>query len=46
MSKKKILNIVAKVGIRTATDAGGTASMYGLYQPAEPKALQQLRNKK
>lgn len=44
--KKTILKVVAKLGYTMALEAAGAASMYGTYQPVEPKALQQLRNKK
>jgi cyclic lactone autoinducer peptide len=44
--KKTILKVVAKLGYNMALEAAGAASIYGIYQPVEPKALQQLRNKK
>ncbi|MDF2472890.1 MAG: hypothetical protein K0R21_672 [Anaerocolumna sp.] len=44
--KKMILKAVAKLGYKAAVDAAGAASIYGIYQPVEPKSVQELRNKK
>ena len=40
---KKILNIMAKVGMKSAVKACNTASMIGCYQPKEPEALKKLK---
>jgi len=41
--QSKILNAVAKIGLKTAVKACGTASYFGTYQPKEPEALKQLK---
>lgn len=40
---KKILNVMAKVGMKSAIKASNTASMFGCYQPKEPSALKKLK---
>lgn len=41
--QKKVLNAVAKIGLKTAEKACGTASFFGVYQPKEPKMLKQTK---
>lgn len=35
----KVLNVIAKIGIKTAVKASDTASVLGCHQPKEPKTL-------
>lgn len=42
----KLLNAVAKIGYNSAIKACNTVSYYGCYQPKEPKALRDIRNRK
>lgn len=44
--KRMVLKAVATLGYNSAIKAGGTASQYGTYQIAEPKAVSVLREKK
>lgn len=37
--KKTVLKLAAKVAYATAKKAGNAASIYGMYQPKEPKML-------
>lgn len=39
--QKKVLNAVAKIGLKTAVKACGTASYFGVHQPKEPEMLKQ-----
>ncbi|MDR2572329.1 MAG: cyclic lactone autoinducer peptide [Oscillospiraceae bacterium] len=41
--QKNILTVVAKIGLKTAEKACGTASFFGTHQPKEPEALKQLK---
>lgn len=43
--KKTVAKTLAAVALKMAEKACGTASIYGLYQPIEPKALKKLKNK-
>ncbi len=40
--KKAIANIIAKVALKTAKAACGTASYFGVYQPKEPANIKEL----
>ena len=40
---KKVLNMMAKFGIKSAVKASNTASIFGCYQPKEPKAVKKLK---
>ena len=40
---KKMLNVIAKIGIKTAVKASDTASMLGCHQPKEPVALKKMK---
>lgn len=40
---KKILKAVAKVGVKSAVKACGSASMFCCHQVAEPKAVKALK---
>ena len=40
---KKLAEIIAKIAMKTAISAGGTASQWLVYQPVEPAALKKLR---
>lgn len=40
---KKMLNFMAKIGVKSAIKAGNTVSMFGCYQPKEPKALKKIK---
>jgi len=44
--KKELLEVIAKIGYKSAIKAAGTASKYGTYQPNEPEVLQKLRKEK
>lgn len=39
----KVLNVIAKLGIKTAVKASDTASMLGCHQPKEPVALKKMK---
>ena len=39
----KVLNVIAKIGIKTAVKASDTASMLGCHQPKEPVALKKMK---
>ncbi len=39
----KVLNVIAKIGIKTAVKASDTASMFGCHQPKEPVALKKIK---
>lgn len=43
---KKILNIMAKIGMKSAIKASNAASMFGCYQPKEPLTLKKLKKLK
>ena len=43
--KKTVAKTLAAVALKMAEKACGTASIYGLYRPIEPKALKKLKNK-
>lgn len=45
-AKRLLLEVIARVGYRTAMKAAGEASRYGTYEPQEPEAILILRNKK
>ena len=40
---KKLVEIIAKLAMKTAVSAGGTASQWYVYQPIEPAAVKKLR---
>ncbi|MBQ8435744.1 MAG: cyclic lactone autoinducer peptide [Oscillospiraceae bacterium] len=40
---KKLLNVIAKIGVKSAVKASNTTSMIGCYQPKEPAALKNLK---
>ncbi|WP_167955723.1 cyclic lactone autoinducer peptide [Anaerosporobacter faecicola] len=40
---KKVLNTVAKAGLKSAKNASSKWSWFGCYQPVEPKELKKLR---
>ena len=40
---KKLADVIAKLAMKTAVSAGGTASQWLVYQPAEPAMLKKLR---
>ena len=40
---KKLAEIIAKIAMKTAVSAGGTASQWFVYQPIEPVAAKKLR---
>ncbi len=42
-TKKSILNLMAKAGMRSAVKAAGSASLFSYHQPKEPKALKSLK---
>ncbi len=44
--KSYLLRAIARLGYKSAMNAGGTASQYGVYQAKEPKAVSEIRNKK
>lgn len=44
--KNHLLKAIAQFGYKSAMNAGGTASQYGVYQAREPKAVSEIRNKK
>lgn len=39
LTKKNVMNLVAKAGLKSAVKAAGVASQYGTHQAQEPKAL-------
>lgn len=41
--KKTVLKLAAKAAYATAKKAGNSASIYGMYQPKEPKTLKKSR---
>ncbi|NLK71163.1 MAG: cyclic lactone autoinducer peptide [Clostridiales bacterium] len=41
--QKKVLNAVAKIGLKTAEKACGNASFFGVHQPKEPEILKQAK---
>lgn len=43
--KEKVLKTIADVALKTAKTAGHTASFFGLYQPKEPKNLNNKNEK-
>lgn len=38
-SKKTVLSLLEKVGMKSAVKAAGAASCFGYHQPKEPKEL-------
>jgi cyclic lactone autoinducer peptide len=44
--QKTVLNAVAKIGIKSAEKACGSASFFGVCQPKEPAMLKELMMKK
>ncbi len=44
--KEKVAKTLAAAALKMAEKACGAASIYGLYQPKEPKALKNLKSKK
>jgi cyclic lactone autoinducer peptide len=40
--QKSVLNVVAKIGMKSAEKACGTASFFGVCQPKEPEMLKKL----
>ncbi len=42
-TKKSVLNLMAKVGMRSAVKSAGSASTFSYHQPKEPKALKLLK---
>lgn len=40
---KKLAEAIAKLAMKTAVSAGGTASQWFVYQPIEPVAVKKLR---
>lgn len=44
--QKKVLNAVAKIGLKTAIKACGAASYFATYQPKEPEMLKQVKKSK
>ncbi len=42
-TKKSVLNLMAKVGMRSAVKAAGSASLFSYHQPKEPKVLKNLK---
>ncbi len=45
MKKNSILNLIAKIGRKSALKAHSVSSGYGLYQPKEPAALKNFKKK-
>ncbi len=45
-TKKSILNLMAKAGMRSAVKAAGSASLFSYHQPKEPKCLKQISKQK
>jgi cyclic lactone autoinducer peptide len=43
---KKLLNVVAKIGVKSAVKSCGTASMFGCHQPKEPESLKKISKQK
>lgn len=43
--KTKVATTLATTALKMAEKACGTASIYGLYQPREPKSLKKLKTK-
>ena len=41
--KTTVLKLAAKAAYATAKKAGNSASIYGLYQPKEPKTLKKSK---
>lgn len=41
--KKTVLKLAAKAAYATAKKAGNSASIYGMYQPKEPKTLKKSK---
>lgn len=42
-SKKSVMEIIAKAGLKSAVKAAGVASQYGSYEPRQPKSLKELK---
>ncbi len=40
---KKVLNMIAKIGVKSAVKASDTASIFGCHQVAEPAAVKKLK---
>lgn len=40
---KKVLSIIAKIGVMSAVKAADTASILGCHQPKEPVALKKAK---
>lgn len=45
-TKKSILNLMAKVGMRSAVKSAGAASIFSYHQPKEPKCLKKISKQK
>ena len=41
--RRTVLKLAAKAAYATAKKAGNSASIYGMYQPKEPKTLKKSR---
>lgn len=39
----KVLNVIAKIGIKSAVKASDTVSILGCHQPKEPAALKKIK---
>jgi len=45
-TKKSVLNLMAKAGMRSAIKSAGAASTFSYHQPKEPKCLKQISKQK
>lgn len=45
MLKKTVAKVIADIALKMAKASCGAASMYGIYQPKEPKVLKSLIKK-
>lgn len=43
--KTALLSVVAKVGMKSAKIGANSVSMFGFYQPKEPREMQELKKK-
>lgn len=44
-TKKSVLNLMAKVGMRSAIKSAGAASIFSYHQPKEPKNIKAVVKK-
>ena len=45
-AKKSVLNLIAKVGMKSAINAAGSASSFGYHQIKEPSSIKKSKKTK